>query len=94
MAGALGLSLTGLAAAGSDGPLAVVIFLIYMGVALFAAFCLIRGFATGRMFAFWSLSLFGDATLKQNPTWFWAYAAINVLVVLGILSAIAQGLAG
>lgn len=94
MAGALGLSLTGLAFAGSDGPLAAVIFVIYTGVALFAAFCLIRGFATGRMFAFWSLSLFGDATLKQNPTWFWVYAIINLLIVLGVSSTVAQSLTG
>jgi hypothetical protein len=38
----------GLALTGSDGPLALVIFIACVGLALFAAFCLIRGFAPGR----------------------------------------------
>lgn len=92
MIGMLGLSLTWLAFVGSGGPLAIVIFVAYVGFALFAALCLIRGFATGRMFAFWSLTLFGDATLKQNPIWFWVYAALNLLIVLGGLFSLVQGL--
>ena len=91
--GALVLSVFGLSFAGSSGPLAILIFVAYLGFALFAVFCLIRGFATGRMFAFWSMALFGDATLKQNPTWFWMYAALNVLTVLWVASVLLNALA-
>src|SRR6516162_4067172 len=60
MAGVVVLSVFGLAVTGSGGPLAIVISIAYVLFALFAAFCLIRGFGTGRMFAFWSLALFGE----------------------------------
>ena len=94
MLGLLGLSLCGLAFAGFGGPLAVVVFIAYVGFALFAAFCLIRGFTTGHMFAFWGLTLFGGATRKQNPTWFWVYAAINLLIVFGGLITLLQAAGG
>lgn len=84
VAGALGLSLFVLALTGTGGPLAVLILIGYAGFGLFAAFCLVRGFVTGRMFAFWSLALFGDAIRKQNPIWFWVYAAINLVIVLSV----------
>ena len=93
MVGAFLLSLFALAIAGTGGPLAILIFVAYIGFGLFAAFCLIRGFATGRMFAFWSMALFGDATRKQNPIWFWMYAALNLLTVLGVASTLLQSLA-
>lgn len=83
MAGAAGFGLTCLSIVGYGGPLAAVVLAGYLGFAAFAGYCLVRGFATGRMFAIWSLTLFGDASLKGNPVWFWAYAAINLLVVLG-----------
>jgi hypothetical protein len=83
MIGIVGLSLLGLAVAGVSGPLAGVIFVVYFGFAVFAGYCLINGFATGRMFAFWGLTLFGEASLKGNPVWFWIYAAINLVIVLG-----------
>jgi hypothetical protein len=82
MAGALVLSLFGLAITGNSGPLALAIFAVYAGFGLFAAYCLLRGFLTGRMFAFWSMTLFGEATLKQNPTWFWLYAMLNLVTAL------------
>jgi hypothetical protein len=94
MLGVLGLSLCGLAFAGFGGPLAIVIFAVYVCFALFAAFCLIRGFISGHMFAFWGLTLFGGATRNQNPTWFWAYAAINLFIVLGGLVTILQAVVG
>jgi hypothetical protein len=93
MAGAFVLGLFGLAISGFSGPLAILILVISVGFGLFAAFCLIRGFATGRMFAIWSLSLFGEATLKQNPLWFWVYAIANVFVVLIVGSMALQTLA-
>lgn len=92
VAGALVLSLFWLAIVGSSGPLALLIFVVYIGYALFAVFCLVRGFATGQMFAFWSLALFGDATRKQNPIWFWIYAALNLLTVLGGASTLLRAL--
>jgi len=53
----------------------------------FAAGCLIRGAMTGRMFCFFSLMMFGDASRKGNPAWFWAYGLINVVTVLaGLLT--------
>lgn len=82
MLGAVGLSLFWLAAVGATGPLALVIFVFYVGFALFALYCLIRGVTTGRMFAFWALTLFGEATLKENPVWFWIYGGLNLLIVL------------
>jgi hypothetical protein len=93
MVGFIGLSLFVLAITGMAGPLAVVILAVYVGFAVFAVVCLVRGFATGRMFAFWGLTLFGDATLKQNPTWFWVYAALNLLIALGGASTLLQTLA-
>ena len=90
MAGALVLSLFALALTGFSGPSAILIFIAYIGFSLFAAFCLIRGFATGRMFAFWGLTLFGDATRNQSPIWFWTYAALNILIVLGGVSTLSQ----
>jgi hypothetical protein len=87
MAGAVGLSLSWLALVGFGGPLAILIFVFYLCFSAFAAFCLIRGFTTGRMFAFWGMALFGEATRKQNPTWFWIYGALNLLIVLiGVLT--------
>jgi hypothetical protein len=80
-AGVFVLSLFGLAFAGASGPLAIFIYAISITFGLFALFCLIRGFATGRMFSFWSLALYGEATLKQNPTWFWIYTALNFAIV-------------
>ena len=80
------LSLVWLSFAGASGPLALLIFAVYIGFALFAAYCLIRGFTTGRMFAFWGLALFGEATRKRNPIWFWTYAALNLLTVFGGVS--------
>ncbi len=90
MLGALGLSLVGLAFAGFGGPLGIVIIVGYVGFALFAGFCLIRGFSTGHMFAFWSLTLFGGATRKENEIWFWVYAALNLLIVLGAITTALQ----
>ena len=83
MAGLLVLGLFGLAFFGAGGPLAILLFVIFIGFAAFAGVCLIRGFVTGRMFAFWSIALYGDATLKGNPTWFWIYATLNLLIVVG-----------
>jgi hypothetical protein len=82
-AGLLVLGLFGLAAFGTSGPLALLIFAIFIGFAAFAGVCLVRGLVTGRMFAFFSIALHGEATLKGNPTWFWIYAALNLVVVLG-----------
>lgn len=79
--GALVASLFGLAVFGASGPLALLLFAVFIGFAAFAGFCLVRGFATGRMFAFWGLALYGDATLKGNPVWFWIYAVLNLLIV-------------
>lgn len=81
MAGALVVSLFGLGLFGAAGPLATVSVIIFVGIAVFAGVCLIRGFATGRMFAFWSMALYGQAALKQNPTWFWVYAVMNLLIL-------------
>jgi hypothetical protein len=92
-AGLLVLGLFGLAVVGASGPLAILLFAIFVGFALFAAICLMRGFITGRMFAFWSLALYGDATLKQNPTWFWIYAALNAVIVLTSASALLRAFA-
>jgi len=85
LAGAAVLGLFALAVYGFSGPLALLIMALYAAFALFALFCLIRGFTTGRMFAFWGFSFFGEATLKQNAIWFWVYALANLLVVLGAL---------
>ena len=82
-AGLLVVGLFGLAAFGTGGPLAILIFAVFVGLAAFAGVCLVRGFLTGRMFAFFSIALHGEATLKGNPTWFWIYAALNLVVVLG-----------
>ena len=89
MAGAAIIGLFLLAFAGVRGPLALLIFAVYLGFAIFAAICLIRGFATGNMFSFWSLTLFGEANRKRNPIWFWTYAGLNLLIVLSGLSTIA-----
>ncbi|MBS0295055.1 MAG: hypothetical protein JSR45_02000 [Proteobacteria bacterium] len=86
LAGAAVLGLFALSIFGFSGPLALLILALYAGFALFAAFCLIRGFTTGRMFAFWGFSFFGEATLKQNAIWFWVYALANLLIVLSALS--------
>jgi hypothetical protein len=94
MVGFLVLSVFFVAIAGSSGPLAILIFIAYIGFALFATVCLIRGFVTGRMFAFWGMTLFGDAARKQNPTWFWTYAALNLLAVLGGITTVWQALGG
>lgn len=84
-AGAVVLSLYAMALFSTyKGPLAIFLTLVFVGVGIFAIYCLIRGFATGRMFGFWSLSLYGEATLKQNPTWFWIYTLINVLIVISL----------
>lgn len=90
MIGVVGISLFGLALGGFGSPLAVVILIGYACFSLFAVVCLIRGLATGRMFAFWSLTLFGEATRNGNPLWFWVYAALNLLIVLaGVLTLLA-----
>jgi hypothetical protein len=86
MLGLIGLGLFGLAIAGFSGPLALVILAISVGFSLFALYCLIRGFTTGRMFAFWGFTLFGEAARRANPIWFWIYAALNALSVLGGVS--------
>ena len=93
MVGVLVLSLFWLSLTGTSGPLVILIFVAYVGFVLFAAFCLIRGFVTGRMFAFWSLALFGDAIRKQSPIWFWIYATMNLLIVLGGASTLLRALA-
>jgi hypothetical protein len=90
MAGALVLSLFWLTLVGGTGPSAILIVVLYSCFALFAAFCLVRGFATGRMFAFWGLALFGEATLKQNPIWFWTYGTLNLVIVLVGASTVLQ----
>jgi len=82
MLGAVGLGLTVLSIVGFGGPLAIVVLAAYLGFAGFAGYCLVRGLATGRMFAVWSLTLFGEATRKGNPVWFWGYGALNLLIVL------------
>jgi hypothetical protein len=82
VAGVVGFGVEWLALTGVSGPQTLLIIVAQLGFAIFAAYCLVKGLITGRMFAFWSLILFGDATRKQNPTWFWVYAAINVFIVL------------
>ncbi len=94
MLGLIGVGLNVLALVGFAGPLALVLLLLYLGFAAFAGYCLFRGFATGNMFAFYSLTLFGDATRKGNPVWFWVYAALNLLIVLGGLLTVLGLLAG
>jgi hypothetical protein len=79
--GLLGLGLYGLSLTNSVWA-ALVIVGIYVCFGLFAIVCLVRGFSTGRMFAFWSLTLFGEATRKENATWFWVYSGMNLLVAL------------
>jgi hypothetical protein len=91
--GAIVLSLFALALAGSGGPLAILIFIVYAGFTIFATYCLVRGFATGRMFVFWSFTMFGEATRKESPTWFWVYAALNVVIVLAGAFVLLQALA-
>jgi hypothetical protein len=87
LAGAVLIGLFVLAAYGSSGPLAMVVMAAYAAFVLFAAWCLIRGLTTGRMFAIWSFALFGEATLKQNAIWFWLYGLINLaIVVMGVLT--------
>ncbi|HWE47348.1 MAG TPA: hypothetical protein VG407_15095 [Caulobacteraceae bacterium] len=62
-------------------------------MAALSGFWLMRGFATKRMYCFFSLALNGAAPLKGNPAWFWAYGAFNlvtfvlsVMVVLIVVS--------
>jgi hypothetical protein len=81
----LGVIVTGLSwlsLVGFGGPEALVLLGLYAAFAGLAAYFLIRGFVTGRMFAVYGLSLFGDAGRRENPTWFWVYAAINMLVAI------------
>jgi hypothetical protein len=92
-AGALLVSFFWLATTGVSGPLATLIYVIYVCFALFAVFCLMRGFTTGRMFAVWSLALFGEADLKQSPIWFWAYAVLNLVSALVGASRLLQAFA-
>lgn len=81
-AGLLVLSFFGLAVSGGSGaPLAILYLAVFAGFTLVASYCLVRGLATGRMFAFWSLAVFGGVTRKQNPTFFWVYTALNVWIV-------------
>lgn len=94
MAGAVVLSLFWLAAGGISGPAVVLVFIFYGGFTLFALYCLLRGFTTGKMFAFWGLTLFGEAGRKENPTWFWGYGAMNVLIVLIGLSSMLGAISG
>jgi hypothetical protein len=93
MLGLLGVGLSALAFVGFEGPLAIVIFAAYAGFVLFAAFCLIRGFATGHMFAFWSLTLFGGVTRRENAIWFWVYASLNLIIVVSGIAAALQAMA-
>ncbi len=93
-AGCLLASLTVLQIVGFGGPLALLIFAVYVGFTIFAAVCLVRGFSSGRMYSFWSLSLFGDAKRTENPTWFWTYAAINVAIVVIGASTVLRACAG
>lgn len=80
--GGLGLGMFALAFVGFEAPLALVLYLAYLAFVAFAAYCLVQGLRTGHMFAIWSLTLFGEASRKGNPIWFWTYAAINLVIVL------------
>jgi hypothetical protein len=85
--GASVLGLFWLAVRGVPGPYAILTLLIVVGLSGFAAYCLVRGLANGRMFVFWSIVFFGEATRKDSPIWFWSYALANlVLVIVGLLS--------
>lgn len=81
MIGLIGLGLFWLAVVGVGGPLAILILFGYLSLPPLAAFCLIRGFVTGRMFVFWNFPFLDEATREQDPVGFWVCAAVNSLIV-------------
>jgi hypothetical protein len=81
-AGVCVLASYALAIAGIGAPLSLLYFVASLAFSGFALYCLIRGFATGDMYAFWGLAMQGGAQRKQNPTWFWIYTLANILVVI------------
>jgi hypothetical protein len=78
----------GLAIAGIGAPLSLLYFVVSLGIGAFALICLIRGFSTGDMYAFWSFAMQGGAVRKQSPQWFWVYALSNFVVALNAAVAV------
>ena len=81
-AGVCVLATFGLAIAGVGAPLALLYFVVSIGFGVFALVCLMRGFSTGNMYAFWGFAMQGGAVRKQSPQWFWIYALANIAVLL------------
>ena len=92
VAGAVVISLFVLAMSGFSGPFAILIVLVYLGFGMFASICLVRGFSSGRMFAFFGFMLFGEATRQQNPIWFWIYTLLNCWVVLACVATVLRAI--
>ncbi|HEY3811727.1 MAG TPA: hypothetical protein VGL66_00755 [Caulobacteraceae bacterium] len=97
-AGVCVLATFGLAIAGFGTPLALLYFVVSLGFGAFALICLMRGFSTGDMYAFWGFAMQGGANRKQSPQWFWIYALANIFVllngglaVLGFVARLAAG---
>jgi hypothetical protein len=40
------------------------------------------------MFCFWSIALYGEASRKSNPAWYWLYGLLNAIMALAGLYAL------